>query len=201
MAQGSAIEASVRSAIDAGDTASATDQIVRALGPEVLAYLLATHPNLGIAEDAFSLCCERLWQTLHQFDWRCSLRTWVYRLARNAVVDVVRGRGVVARRAKPLSWAPEFEQLVQRVRTETLRRYKTERRTALLELRETLSEADRELLVLRFEREMKWVEIAEVIGEVSDGAELKREAARPRKRAQLVRERLVKLGRERGLLT
>jgi RNA polymerase sigma-70 factor, ECF subfamily len=106
-----------------------------------------------------------------------------------------------------LSSASQVMELAARLRTETLSVLRTANRTALERLRDELPEEDRELLVLRVDRELGWREIAIVLAEsgnradrIGDEAALTREAARLRKRFQLVTERLRALARERKLL-
>lgn len=194
------MEPRVRAALDQGDATLAVQLTVDKLGAEVLGFLVARQKSRAEAEDAFSLACERLWQSFERFEWQCSVRTWFYRLARNAAVDVIRQRGVVARRAVPLSQAPELQDLAARIRTATASHYASDRKQEVMALRESLSEEDRELLTLRFERGMAWDEIAEVVCGTLTAQERTRETARLRKRAQLARDRLQKLARERGLL-
>ncbi len=194
------LEHRVQAALSSQDRTHAVRLTIDALGPEVLGFLFARQTSRAEAEDAFSLACERLWRGFEQFNWGCSLRSWFYRLARNAAIDVLRQRGAVARRAVPLSQAPELRELADKIRTATPSHLGSARMTQVMALREQLSEEDRELLTLRFERGMSWAEIAEVVsGPVAPEGQ-QRETARLRKRAQLARDRLQKLAREQGLL-
>jgi RNA polymerase sigma-70 factor, ECF subfamily len=71
------------------------------------------------------------------------------------------------------------------------------------ELRAQLPEADQALLILRVDRDLGWLELAEILlGPESDptSEQLKTEAARLRKRFQLVKSRLRELVEEAGLL-
>jgi RNA polymerase sigma-70 factor (ECF subfamily) len=165
----------------------------------VLGYLVTFQRDHDAAGDAFSIFSERLWETLPSFEWRCSIRTWCYRLARNAAIDVQRGNG--RRREVGLSSAPEVALLAAKTRTETLSALRTAKRTALEGLRDELSEEDRTMLVLRVDRDLDWREIAVVMDSARDAedAEVTREAARLRKRFQLVKDRLRALARERGI--
>ena len=90
------------------------------------------------------------------------------------------------------------------VRTATLSALRTENRSALERLRDELPEEDRALLILRIDRQLEWREIAIVLTATSkrieDAQVLTREAARLRKRFQLVVERLRALARERKLV-
>jgi RNA polymerase sigma-70 factor (ECF subfamily) len=196
-------ESALRAACAAGDLTKATTEGLRKYGPEVLGFLVAFHKDYDAAGDSFALFSERLWQTLADFGWRCSLRTWCYRLARNAAIDVQRGEQRRRKRQVGISSAPEVLAVAAKTRTETMSSLRTEKRSALEKLRDELSEEDRTLLVLRVNRQLEWREIALVLagGEiVDDEEELIREAARLRKRFQIVKERLRRLARDRGLL-
>lgn len=194
-------EAAVRALCDAGDYAGATNEALRALGPELFGYLVAVHRDEDEAGDAFARCSERLWRGLPKFHWECSLRTWAYRIARSASVDQVRAQGAVGRRAVPLSDAPEVAAMVAQVRSETSLFRRTGARDAVAELRRSLPEEDQTLLILRLDRKLEWTEIARVfVDQEPDAQTLARESARLRKRFQLARERLLELGRRQGLL-
>jgi RNA polymerase sigma-70 factor (ECF subfamily) len=195
----------IREACEAGDVARATTAALRRYGPELLGFLVGVHADYDTASEAFALFSEKLWKSLPRFEWKCSLRSWCYRLARNAACDIRRGDRRMPKVG--LSSAPEVMELATRVRTETLSILRTANRTALERLRDELPEEDRCLLVLRVDRELEWREIAIVLAEtanradrIEDEAALKREAARLRKRFQIVTERLRALARERKLL-
>lgn len=200
-----AAERAIREACAAGRTDEGTTAALRRYGPEVLGFLVGVHGDYDVASEAFARFSERLWQSLPQFEWRCSLRTWCYRLARNAAIDVRRMER--AGRRVGLSSAPELMNLAAQVRTETLSAFRSAKRNAVERLRDELPEEDRALLVLRVDRRLEWREVAIALAESSpraegleDEAALKREAARLRKRFQLVTLRLRALARERNLL-
>lgn len=195
-------DAFLRRLCDAGDHSRAAAEIVRRFGPEILGLLVALHRDTDEASEAYSDFAERMWTALPRFEWRSSVRTWAYVLARRASLDRRRNEGRRRRRLQPLAISPELDEIAARVRTETLDALRTESRQALVELRASLPEPDQILLVLRVDRALAWDDLARVfLGEDAPPPEsLQREAARLRKRFQLVRERLRALGRERGLL-
>ena len=198
-------ERAMREACAAGDVEGATTAALRRYGPELLGFLVGVHGDYDEASEAFAVFSEKLWSSMARFEWRCSMRTWCYRMVRNVATDLRRGeRG---KRHVGLSSAPEVMEVATRVRTETLSALRTGNRTALERLRDELPEEDRALLVLRVDRELEWREIAIVLAESANRAEriedetaLKREAARLRKRFQLVTERLRAIARERKLV-
>jgi RNA polymerase sigma-70 factor (ECF subfamily) len=183
-------EAAIRTRVENGDFDGAATEALRLYGAELYGFLVALARDETDAADAFSFFAERFWQSLTRFDWRCSLRTWAYRLARNALVDVRRGR----REAVPLS---QIGEIAERVRTETATFLRSEARTELARLRSTLPTDDQQLLVLRIDRDLAWDELARVFAgdDALDDVTLKRESARLRKRFELVKRRFVDLVR------
>ena len=98
-----------------------------------------------------------------------------------------------------------LEGVAHAVRTETLAFLRTEKRTRLQALRDSLPEEDRMLLVLRVDRQLAWNDLARVLHEADEGtplddAAIAREAARLRKRFQVLKEKLVEAGRREGLV-
>lgn len=198
--RGAADEA-VRAACDRGEIDLAATLALRQLGPEVYGFLVGTQGSDADADDAFSELCVAVWRGLPGFDWRCSLRTWMYVLARHAGHRTRRqARRHAARRAHlPSSLA---SRLAAEIRTRTASFLGSRTKSAFQALRDELDEDDRALLGLRVDRAMEWTDIARIFAdeEPSDPESLKRTSARLRKRFQVVKERLRKLGVERGLI-
>src|SRR6476646_10236865 len=72
------------------------------------------------ADDAVQETMIRTWKSLHKFDGRSSLRTWLYRIATNVCLDELAAR---SRRALPIDEAPAGsvdDPLVQHPRTHWL---------------------------------------------------------------------------------
>jgi RNA polymerase sigma-70 factor (ECF subfamily) len=195
-------EEPVRARLAAGDVDGATTLALRLYGGEVFGFLLSLEAGDedGASED-FSLFCEQTWKGLPAFAWGSSLRTWLYAVARNAT----RARRRAARRRGRLfvglSSCPAVAEAAARVRTETLSCLRTARQKQIADLRQTLSDDDQTLLVLRVDRGLPWLDLARIfLGEEAAGEEaLARESARLRKRFQIVKQRLLTLGREQGL--
>jgi RNA polymerase sigma-70 factor, ECF subfamily len=202
--RGGGFERDVRTLCERGDHAGAATLALRTYGPELYGFLIAMHHNEADAGESFSEIAEVLWRKLPGFAWHSSLRTWAYAIARN----VLRTRRRDARRrAHRVSSARDsvIEEIAQRARTETQAYLRTEKRTRLQALRDSLQEEDRMLLVLRVDRRLDWNELARVLGDTAndgsrDPAWLARESARLRKRFQLVKDKLRALAKREGLL-
>jgi RNA polymerase sigma-70 factor (ECF subfamily) len=203
MAEGLDLETSIRAACDAADPVTAATLIIEGYGGELMAFLLARLRSQSDAEEVFAAIAEKLWIGLPGFEWRCSLRSWLYRLARNAAIDFSTAAQNRPGRHVRLSHQASPSWLVDRVRSTTATYRQTAAKDRMRELRETLPLDDQMLLILRVDRAMDWRDLATAMSDEHlslEGAELEREAARLRKRFERVKERLRELAREAGLL-
>jgi RNA polymerase sigma-70 factor (ECF subfamily) len=198
------LEQDIRALCSAGDTRAAAVLAVRGYGPEIFSFLSMIHRCEADASDAFSELSEALLRKLPEFAWECTLRTWTYAIARNVSRTMKRNQ---ARRERRVAQAEDsaMEGIADAVRTETQAYLRTENKTKLQALRESLPEADQMLLVLRIDRKLEWNELARVLGESEGDAPIdpemiSREAARLRKRFQLVKTKLYELAKQEGLL-
>jgi RNA polymerase sigma-70 factor, ECF subfamily len=164
---------------------AATERLLRCYGREIAEFLAA-------------------WRGMAKFEGACSFRTWAYAVARLNSLRYRRDGRRREARSTPLPEGSSVSYLVERLRSETATYLKTQTRTRIAELRETLPEADQTLLMLRVDRELSWIELAQVLHEDEQsqlqGEALKREAARLRKRFQLVKTKLYELGKQEGLV-
>jgi RNA polymerase sigma-70 factor (ECF subfamily) len=196
------LEREVRRLCEQGALSRAAETAIRGYGPEILGVLVSSHRDEQAAEEVFSQWSERLWRGLGAFNWSCSLRTWAHTLARNASISFHRNAHFRDRLHPPLQDSEVLSRIALQVRTETRPYLRTEAKSKLAELRDSLPEEDRTLLVLRIDKQLEWKELARVMlgeeTEVSD-AELAKESQRLRKRFQLLKDRLVEQGRREGL--
>ncbi len=192
-------EADIRAACAANDFALATRRTLELYGPELLGYLVAKTHDEDLANEAFSLFSEHLWRGLPGFRWESSLRTWVYVVARNGLRMLQRKPGS-RHRPKPLSDSVA-NQMVAKLRSSTAIYLKTEVKDKLARMRLKLEPVDQDILVLRVARKMSWIEIAKIVHEgegALDGPQLKRNAARLRKRFERAKATLATLMRADG---
>jgi RNA polymerase sigma-70 factor (ECF subfamily) len=185
------VERQVKQLCDAGEHARAATLALREYGPELYAFVAALHRGDG--DDVFGELSMDLWRGLPAFRWQSSLRTWCYTLARNASH---RSRRKI-RREVPID--DQVLELAAEVRTRTQSFLRTEVKSKFAALRATLPVEDQELLILRVDRGMAWNELALALSD-EPPADVAKEAARLRKRFQVLKERLLELGRREGLI-
>ncbi|HEY0481953.1 MAG TPA: sigma-70 family RNA polymerase sigma factor [Kofleriaceae bacterium] len=180
----------VRSLLAAGETGAAVTLALRELGPEVLGFLSGVLGDAD-ADEVFSALSERLWRSLDGFEGRCSLRTWTYVLARR---EIGRFRKRTRRHEEGRVPISELKDVLAVSRTRTRSLLASDRRQQLTALRDELPIEDRTLLILRVDRKLAWDDIALAFADTPEAFsedDRKREAARLRKRFQLIKQRLV----------
>lgn len=189
----------MRELFDRGDHSGATTAILQGYGRELYGFLRAIHRDEDEADEVFAEVAEKLWSGLSRFAWESSARTWAYAISWH--VSRTRLRNIARRQRRVVQRGDSFfAGVVAEVRTETSPFLRTERRTRLQALRDSLPEQDRSLLLLRVDRGLGWKELVRVMSETNlDETEIGREAARLRKRFQIVKDRLREMARRDGL--
>lgn len=192
------IDGLVRALCEAGEAERAATAALEHFGPAVYSFLGGFMRSPSGADDAFSRFSENLWLGLPDFEWRCSLRAWVFTLARRAALSHARRADQQPDRNLGLSGVQE---VAHRIRTETAPFRKTEVKDRMRALRERLDPEEQIILVLRVDKGLSWPEVCRVLaGEDEDDAALKKSAARARKRFQLIKEKLRAWATEDGLI-
>src|SRR5688500_16760769 len=175
MDEGGEREERVRELAAAGDHNGATALAVAELGDEVYAYVLARSRDEDEAGDVFSQACADLLTSMPTFGFRCTVRTWFYRLARSAGA---RYRAAAGNRSDRRIALSQVSEAIDQVRTRTHFHLRTEIKDGFRRLREQLDADEQQLLMLRIDRDLGWNEIAEIVDDVDDPKELARAAAR-----------------------
>lgn len=182
------MEAEIRERCHRAEFAGAVTSALDAYGDEIMGYLAACAPDRTTAVEAFSCFSEKLWLGAPSFQWRSSFRTWLYAIARNALRDAIRSNQVRARRYQALD-VPEVLLAIRRATTRA-----PYQRSTLLDhlqrLRAQLDPADRELLILRIDRQLPWLDIVAIVEPDCATTDVLRLAAVLRKRFERVKERL-----------
>ncbi|HEY2516536.1 MAG TPA: sigma-70 family RNA polymerase sigma factor [Polyangiaceae bacterium] len=190
-------EETVRRLAESGDTRAAADTTIRTYGPEIFGFLAGVMDDPDAAGDVFSAFSERVWKGIAGFRWQCSLRTWSYTIARNELArhrsDTAQKRAQVGLSTAGSLQAPSRQPTPLHQRSSFL--------DAFAQLRSSLGPDDRDLLVLRVDRGLAWNELALLfLGQDATPADVAREAARLRKRFQVVKEQLTRAATASGLL-
>ncbi len=181
----SSIDDELRALAAAGELGEVARLAISRYGAELLRYLAAVTRDDGEAAEVFAQTCEDLWRGLPGFRWRASLRTWLYTLARHAWRR--RGRDRFRRGGERVALSEQPE-LAAAVRTQTAEWQRSEVRDRFAALRAQLTEEDRELLALRVDRGLAWREIAQVLEDTDDSAQLARRSAALRKRFERIKD-------------
>jgi RNA polymerase sigma-70 factor (ECF subfamily) len=192
-------EAELRALAQRGMYDAVATLALRVYGAELLGFLLSLTGSESDAGEVFSQVAEDMWRGLPGFGFRCSMRTWLYLIARHALA---RFRRAPWHRAEYRTGEEALDALVARTRTVTQPWLKTDVKDRWRSLRESLDPDDRSLLVLRVDRKMEWREIARImLGDASpDVAALTRESDRLKKRFQLIKDDLRARARAAGLI-
>jgi RNA polymerase sigma factor (sigma-70 family) len=200
-------EAEIKAACGTGDYERAVTLLLQTYSEELLSFLIARLHDRSHADDAFSMLAEDLWLDLPKFEFRSSVRTWAYVVARHVAARYARAPVRRRDRNLTLSKNAQLSQLVERLRTRTEIHRQTDAKNQIRALREQLESDDQALLFLRVDRQMEWRDIALVMSTSDDSpqasldeAALAREAARLRKRFERVKVELKELAKKAGLL-
>jgi RNA polymerase sigma-70 factor, ECF subfamily len=196
------LEHAIRDSLERGGHVAA-ELAIRGYGAEIFGFLRALHRDEEDAAEVFARFSERLVGNLPTFRGESSFRTWAYTLARHASLNYRRDVGRRQRRQRPLPEGSKLSAIVEQPRSETASYLRTERRSRFAALRASLPAEDQELLVLRVDRGLSWNDLARVLRDEASPLtedELRRDSARLRKRFQLLKTRLLALGREAGVI-
>jgi RNA polymerase sigma-70 factor, ECF subfamily len=191
------IERDVRTLVDSGDVNGAITLAIHTYGDELYSFLVSRLRDDDTASDVFAQTCTDLLSSLPAFEWRCSLRTWCYRLARAATSRHLRSPANRADRRVALSHVSEA---VDQVRSRTQLHLRSEVKDGMRKLRDQLDDDEQQLLMLRVDRDLGWSEIAEIIDDDDDPSRVARTSARLRQQFQTLKDRLRELAIAEGLL-
>ena len=195
-----AIEMRLTELLRAGAMDDVATLAIQTYGPELYGFLSNVMGGSADAADVLSQTIEDFWSALPRFRGQCTIRTWLYTLAQHANSRYWRSPWNRGRRTGD----SKLHELVAHVQTRTAPWQQTDVKDKWHDLRQTLAPDDRALLVLRIDRGLKWDEIVRItLGRTEkdmEAVELRREAARLRKRLQLLKESLRARALSAGLI-
>jgi len=187
-------EDKVRAALEGGRLSEAAMESFYLYGAEIFGFLHGVLLDRRAADGLYGRLQESVLVRLTRFEWRCSLRTWMYALARGEL----RGTRRFRRKALP---AEGQVTVISRYESHITPSQKSSRSSKIAELRRALAPDDLELLILRIDRLFGWRDLAITqIGFEAWEGELLRESERLRVRFETIKERLTCEARARGIL-
>jgi RNA polymerase sigma-70 factor, ECF subfamily len=196
-------EAPLRAAYAAGQLDAVTRLSFALYGREISSFLCARLRSYDHGQEAFAMFAEELWVRMPTFRWQCSMRCWMYILARSAAHRYLTTPQQRPERNEPLSRHVSALAAHDTVRSITKPHHDSEVQQRMRALRERLEPADQSLLILRVDRQLAWRELALIMHEASAPLEVdavERAAAKLRKRFERVKAELRAMAIEEGLL-
>lgn len=186
------VEQQIRRHADARRWEEAATCALQGYGGEVLGFLHAVVGDPTDADEVFSSVCETVWSGLPGFRFESTFRTWLYAVARNTARERWRTQQRRAKRFAALDGNSAAAKIAAEVRSTTAIHLRSQTKTRLQAIRDSLPPDDRMLLVLRLDREMSWADIVQVLGEDElDAGDAKRAASRLRKRFERVKAKVA----------
>ncbi len=183
-------EAEILALLDGRDERAAATEAMRLFGPKILGYLRSILRDEADAGDAFSVWAEHLWRGIGTFRGDSSFRTWAFKIAYNAALNV---RNEAWRRLGRPFDTGEASRLADEIRTKTAVREERQR-TRLDEIRERLTPEEQTLLTLRIDQQLSWDDIGDVFSAANGGVRV--DAPTLRKRFQRLKDRLAEMLRD-----
>lgn len=144
-------------AIGSDQDADAFAEVFRHFAPRVKAFLMKSGSDAALAEECMQDVMATLWRKAHLYDpERASVATWIFTIARNRKIDLIRK----SRRPEPedLTWGPEPEP--DQVDAVSL----TQDKTRLAEALAMLPEKQRNLIERAYYQDLSHSEIASETG-------------------------------------
>src|SRR5258706_2266176 len=140
---GEAIDAEVQALARDNQLEKAATRVLEVFGSEIYGFLVSLMNNETSASDVFSQVGEDLWSGLPKFQFKSSVRTWLYVLARHAASRYRRSPWNKRDRRGNES---RIESLIDTARSRTQPWQRTDIKDGFAALRETLEPDDRILL-------------------------------------------------------
>ena len=176
----------------------ALELVVRTYGSEIGGWLSRILGSDSATSEAYSVFLEDLWGGLREFRGESSLRTWLYRVARNAAMRTLRTNSRYNKRIVSDSEALD----VPACRSETAPWLRSAVSLELNRIIQSLDPEDHMILILRIDRRMSWEEISQVV--LNESADARQGSAAHqaaiRQRFGRMRRRLRNLATRHGLL-
>ncbi len=178
----------------------ALDELIERKAKALTQHVYRIVGNREDARDIVQLSFVRVWEHRQRFDRRWSVNTWVYRIASNLAIDLLRSRKSRRRQLEPVR--RHFSDIGEaRQRTELGRLNRLEVERILRELANGLTEKQRQIFLLRELASLTSREVAQIVGCRESTVRNHLFAARKYLRAELARRYPEYVTGVRGLPT
>ncbi len=171
-------------------------------GSELYGFIINCIGDIDAADEIYSDMSEDVCRGLLNFQWRSSLRTWLYALTRNSLYRYKLNLMHRKNRFVPLSRAPISDLICPNNRTSTADYQKTHNKLHARQIRKKLPLDDQMLLILKIDRNLSWQEIVQIMLDKSSSEVIpgKYFEQRLRKRFQRIKHKFRQLAIQEGLI-
>jgi len=173
------VEQQARAALDDGDVTRALEVLMNAYGAPVFRYCSRMLGDPAAAEDALQTTFLQAFKDCRTFRDRSSMRTWLFGIAHHRCLDSLKSRRRKEGRCDPLDAAQETVDTAHDPETSVAA---AQMRKAMAECLETLDPGEREPLLLRYQKELTYPEIAYIYGKRPAALQIRVARAMPKLR-------------------
>ena len=179
--------------------------VLQAYGEAITGFLYNQLRAEERVEEVFSQFSLDLVRGLPRFAFECTVRTWSFTLARNALYRYLKDPNRRPEYHINLESVSRVSILAKKLSSSTLTIFRTRIRDHVAQMRAQLEDEDRLLLELYIDQEMPWNDVAQVfLGEIEDlsseHTEVLKEANRLRQRYHRLRRKMKRSILAEGLL-
>jgi len=158
--------------------------LVRLYGDEMFRFCVHTLANPADGEELAQEVLTAACRSLPRFRGRSTLRTWLYRVARNKLTDFYQRQGRGPRKTLPY----ETVELADSDPDAEAEMVLVQRRQRLARALSSLGPEDRQVLSLRVDQELPYAEIARILGVRTGAAKMRVARAVQRLQEEVGRE-------------
>ncbi len=177
-------EQEISQALARGEHRDAAHRLVRLYGDEMFRFCVHTLANPADGEELAQEVLTAACRSLPRFRGRSTLRTWLYRVARNKLTDFYQRQGRGPRKTLPY----ETVELADSDPDAEAEMVLVQRRQRLARALSSLGPEDRQVLSLRVDQELPYAEIARILGVRTGAAKMRVARAVQRLQEEVGRE-------------
>lgn len=182
------VETIALAALEAGDKRAALTALMNGYGDAIFRHCLAFLRDRALAQDVQQTVFVQVWRDIDRFEGRSKLRTWIYRIARNRCLDAAKIR---RRRRARITLVEETPEGVDGQPTAEDALVRSSLEGPLAEALATLKPKIRSAILLRFQDDMSYAEIARITGERAGTLQMRVVRAMPKLRRILEEKGVV----------